>query len=125
MGYAEAGEHRKPPSYLLGPASLLLLAVLVRLELFPAALLYVYLLASLATFLLYAVDKNAAVAGVRRVRERTLHLAALCCGWPGAVLAQRLLHHKTQKGSFLVVFRLTVLANAAVLALYGWACPGG
>ncbi|GFO65112.1 DUF1294 domain-containing protein [Geomonas paludis] len=125
MGYAEAREYRKPPCYLWGPSSLLLLAVLVRLGYFPAVLLYGYLLASLAAFLLYALDKRAAAARRRRVRERTLHLAALCCGWPGAVLAQRLLHHKTQKGSFLVLFRLTVFANAAALALYGWARAGG
>ncbi|MBJ6799888.1 DUF1294 domain-containing protein [Geomonas propionica] len=124
MGYAEAREHRKPPSYLWGPASLLLLAALVRLGLFPAALLFAYLLASLLAFLLYALDKQAALRGMRRVRERTLHLAALLGGWPGAVLAQRALHHKTQKGSFLVLFRLTVLANCAALALYGWAGPG-
>ncbi|WP_328747691.1 DUF1294 domain-containing protein [Geomonas anaerohicana] len=97
----------------------------MQLGLFPAVLLYGYLLASVAAFLLYVLDKQAAGAGRRRIRERTLHLAALCCGWPGAVLAQRLLHHKTQKGSFLVVFRLTVLANAAALALYGWARKGG
>ncbi|QWV98702.1 DUF1294 domain-containing protein [Geomonas nitrogeniifigens] len=125
MGYAEAKEHRKPPSYLWGPSFLLLLCALVRLELLPAPLLSAYLLSSLAAFFLYAADKSAAIRGARRISERTLHLAGLFGGWPGALLAQRLLHHKSQKGSFQLAFRFTVLANSAALALYAYGRPGG
>ncbi|QXE92746.1 DUF1294 domain-containing protein [Geomonas subterranea] len=125
MGYAEAREHRTHSSYLWGPAFLLLLCALVRLARLPVPILYIYLLSSLTAFTLYAVDKRAAVRGGRRIRERTLHLAGLFGGWPGAVLAQRVLHHKSQKRSFQLVFRLTVLANAGALALYVWGRPGG
>ncbi|MBU5612967.1 DUF1294 domain-containing protein [Geomonas azotofigens] len=125
MGYAEAREHQQPPSLLWGAAFSLLLCALVRLELLSMSLLGGYLLLSLCAFLLYAADKHAALRGGRRIRERTLHLAGLLGGWPGAVLAQHLLHHKSRKRSFQLAFRLTALANSAALALYAWGRPGG
>jgi uncharacterized membrane protein YsdA (DUF1294 family) len=67
------------------------------------------------TFLLYGVDKAAAKRGGRRVPENVLHLCALMGGWVGALLAQRLLHHKTGKPAFQFVFLITVLANGAFL----------
>lgn len=78
-----------------------------------------YLAMSLLCFAFYAADKAAARAGSRRVRERTLHLLALSGGWPGAVLAQRLLRHKSVKTPFRAVFWLTVLLNLAGLAALG------
>ena len=67
------------------------------------------------TFLLYGVDKAAARRGGRRVPENLLHLGALMGGWLGALLAQRLFHHKTGKRSFQCVFLITVLANGVFL----------
>lgn len=103
---------------LLAPAFLLLIYVLARLGLFPAWLSHAYLFLSLTAFSLYLVDKRAAREGRWRIRERTLHLAGLLGGWPGAFAAQRLLRHKTQKASFVFVFRFTVLGNCALLALF-------
>lgn len=78
-----------------------------------------YALFSLITLLLYSWDKRAAMRGKRRIRERTLHLWALCGGWPGAWLGQYGLRHKSQKGRFRRVFWLTVIANVAgVIALW-------
>lgn len=73
-----------------------------------------YVLISLLTLIVYAVDKSAARQGRRRVRERTLHLLALAGGWPGALIAQRLLRHKSRKRPFRAVFWLTVVLNCAV-----------
>ena len=42
-----------------------------------------------------------------------LHLLGIIGGWPGALLAQRLLRHKNSKQSFQVVFWITVLLNCA------------
>ena len=70
-----------------------------------------YGLLSLASFAAYASDKSAAIRQQRRTPERTLHLLALCGGWPGAWLAQQTLRHKSSKTSFLVVFWLSVVAN--------------
>ncbi len=76
-----------------------------------------YLLGSGAAFVAYAVDKSAARNGRWRTPESTLHLFGLACGWPGAVMAQRWLRHKSSKRSFLVLFWVTAVLNVAAL---GW-----
>jgi uncharacterized membrane protein YsdA (DUF1294 family) len=70
-----------------------------------------YLAASLVCFAAYAVDKAAARSGARRTPERTLLLLGLAGGWPGAVLAQRWLRHKSAKPSFRSRFWFTVVLN--------------
>ncbi|QNT04775.1 MULTISPECIES: DUF1294 domain-containing protein [Marinomonas] len=74
-----------------------------------------YGLLSLITFCFYGVDKSAARRGRQRVRESTLHVLSLMGGWPGALLGQKVFHHKTKKVRFLVVFWLSVMVNLAVL----------
>lgn len=71
---------------------------------------------SLITFALYYFDKKAAVRGVRRTPEHTLHLLALAGGWPGAFLAQRIFRHKSSKAGFQLMFWLTVIVNVSVMA---------
>jgi uncharacterized membrane protein YsdA (DUF1294 family) len=56
--------------------------------------------------------------GGKRVRERTLHLLALCGGWPGALAGQWVFRHKRRNRTFQVDFWLTVLFN--ILLLMGW-----
>lgn len=75
-----------------------------------------YLVLSAVTLLVYALDKSASRRRRWRIPENLLHLLALLGGWPGALVAQRLFRHKTQKTSFLAVFWLTVAANCAVMA---------
>lgn len=74
-----------------------------------------YLILSAIAYSLYAIDKSAAREERRRIPERTLHLIALAGGWPGAILAQQHLRHKTVKVSFQLVFWLTVAFNCAAL----------
>jgi uncharacterized membrane protein YsdA (DUF1294 family) len=69
--------------------------------------------ASLGCFIVYAIDKRAARRSAQRTPEITLLLMGLFCGWPGAVLAQQWLRHKSSKAAFLWPFRLTVLLNMA------------
>lgn len=76
-----------------------------------------YVAASLVAFMAYAMDKSAAVGGAWRIRESRLHLLALVGGWPGALLAQQLLRHKTSKPGFRVVFWGTVVVNGAGLVV--------
>ena len=75
---------------------------------------------SLLTFIIYAIDKAAARAQRRRTPESTLHLLALAGGWPGALLAQKWLRHKSVKQPFRTVFWLTVVINVAGLVLLCW-----
>lgn len=84
----------------------------------PVALLGLYAGASIAAFVAYAADKSAARNRRWRIRENTLHLLALIGGWPGALLAQNCLRHKSGKKSFLVVFWTSVLLNCIALALF-------
>lgn len=74
-----------------------------------------YLGASLAAFSAYALDKSAAQNGRWRTRESTLHLLGLLGGWPGALVAQKLLRHKTRKRSFQLFFWSSVLLNCTVV----------
>ena len=81
----------------------------------PPFILAFYIVASLLTFIMYAVDKSAAKKGKWRTQENTLHLLSLAGGWPGALVAQQKLRHKSMKRSFRSVFWVTVLLNCAVL----------
>lgn len=83
----------------------------------PLAVLGLYAGASIATFIAYLVDKSAAQGDRWRTQESTLHLFALIGGWPGALIAQNRLRHKTRKTSFQLVFWTTVLLNCGAL---GW-----
>lgn len=91
----------------------------------PAWAAGLYLVASAVCFLAYAIDKSAATAGRRRTPERTLLLLGLVGGWPGALLAQQLLRHKTRKTRFRAAFWATVALNVltfvALLAPLGQA----
>lgn len=82
----------------------------------PPILLGYYLTACLITFMAYAMDKSAARRNAWRTAESTLHLLSLMGGWPGALIAQRRLRHKSAKDSFLAVYWLTVILNCAALA---------
>ena len=84
--------------------------------LLPWWLLYFYACASVFTFVAYAVDKSAARTNAWRTPEKSLHVLALCGGWPGALVAQQFLRHKSQKSSFRIVLWMTILANCTLLA---------
>lgn len=77
----------------------------------PPWLLWAYPGLSLLTFLAYALDKSAAQKGAWRTSEQTLHGLALLGGWPGALIAQQILRHKSSKQEFRVVFWGTVVLN--------------
>jgi len=77
-----------------------------------------YAVISIITYVAYAIDKSAAKNGRWRTSERTLHLLALVGGWPGALLGQVTLRHKSKKVSFRVVFWATVLINCAALTWF-------
>ena len=77
----------------------------------PPLIFAFYIATSLFTFIIYAVDKSAAQKGAWRTSESTLHLLSLAGGWPGALVAQQKLRHKSKKQSFRFIFWITVLLN--------------
>ena len=74
-----------------------------------------YFIISVVTYIVYSIDKSAAERHHWRIKENTLHLLSLVGGWPGALIAQRTLRHKTQKTSFQIVYWATVGFNLAGL----------
>jgi uncharacterized membrane protein YsdA (DUF1294 family)/cold shock CspA family protein len=79
------------------------------------AVLGFYLMASAVAFFAYALDKSAARNNRWRTPESTLHIFGLVGGWPGALLAQKVLRHKSKKQSFHVAFWFTVILNCGAL----------
>lgn len=79
-----------------------------------------YLVTSLTCFVAYTMDKSAARASGWRTPEATLLLLGLLGGWPGAVLAQQFLRHKTSKPSFQWKFQCTVAVNLGMFAWLAW-----
>lgn len=73
--------------------------------------LLVYLGMSMVSILQYWRDKYSAQHGLWRIPEAQLHAVELLGGWPGALLAQQLLRHKTKKTSYQGVFWLIVLVH--------------
>lgn len=67
------------------------------------------------TALAYARDKRAARQAGPRTPEHVLQWLALAGGWPGALLAQRALRHKTRKRSFQFAFWACVVLHEAAL----------
>ena len=82
----------------------------------PLGVLIFYFATSAFTFVVYLIDKAAARRNRWRTEENVLHLFALIGGWPGALVAQQLLRHKSIKIEFRRVFWVTVVLNCAVLA---------
>lgn len=76
---------------------------------------YVYLFSSLFCYVIYFIDKRAAKKQKQRIAENTLHTFSVLCGWPGAIVAQQWLRHKTQKVKFRRLFWVTVLLNFGLL----------
>lgn len=74
-----------------------------------------YAALSLVTFFAYAFDKSAAQRGAWRTSEGTLLFLGLAGGWPGGLIAQETLRHKSKKASFRAVFWITVVINCAAL----------
>lgn len=76
-----------------------------------------YLVASVAAFGCYGLDKTQAMRGAGRIPETVLHFLGVLGGWPGSWLGQYVFRHKTQKRTFQGVFWGTVLLNLAGVSI--------
>jgi uncharacterized membrane protein YsdA (DUF1294 family)/cold shock CspA family protein len=98
-------------SIIISISFLIIVGFSVLLVKIPPFVLGFYMVASLFTFIMYAIDKSASKRGAWRTSESTLHLLSLVGGWPGALVAQQKLRHKSKKLSFRLVFWITALIN--------------
>ena len=80
------------------------------------------ILINIVTYQAYRYDKrNAQLNGPSkvlkypRISERMLHMLSLIGGWPGALIAQQTLRHKTIKQPFQRNFWITVIINIIFL----------
>lgn len=99
----------------LAAAFLVLVVVAVIGRRLPVVVGAAYLVGSAVTFVVYAWDKSAARKNRWRTQEKTLHLLSALGGWPGALVAQRVLRHKSSKRPFRAMFWATVALNLAAL----------
>ena len=114
---AKPAPTRGPTNWRVALATLFLLAVATMCAFARLAveIVGIYFVASAITFVMYAFDKSAARRGHRRTPESSLQLMSLLGGWPGALIGQQLMQHKTRKASFQATFWFTVAANLAVV----------
>lgn len=99
------------------PAFVLIYGLIALIWGSPRLMPLVYLIASAITFIAYARDKSAARRGTRRTPENTLHLLSMLGGWPGALIAQQYVRHKSTKEAFRSVFWATVAINVVGLVV--------
>lgn len=110
------GRFLKKPRVIVALSFVGLLIALCFANRLPWGVLGVYAGASAIAFGTYGYDKFSAKTGRWRTPEKTLLTLGLIGGWPGALLAQEWIRHKSAKGSFQLVFWLTVAINCVVLA---------
>lgn len=101
------------PRFLVIPAFLFIVVAIATVKSVPASWLIVYGVASVACFAGYGLDKRAAHRKEWRVSETILILLGLVGGWPGAIIAQEVFRHKTQKVAFRTLFWMSVAINMA------------
>ena len=105
-----------PIAVIFAGLFLLLVGLSVFVTGLPFIVLGAYLFISTFTYFAYAIDKSSAQAGHWRISESALQLLALAGGWPGALVAQQVLRHKSKKGSFRILLWTMILLNCAGFA---------
>lgn len=73
-------------------------------------------LMSVITLGFYVWDKRQSKRSGWRVPEKRLHVLSLLGGWPGALIGQHWLRHKSIKTKFRAVLWLTVCMHVTVAA---------
>lgn len=92
----------------------LLLAIIWEI---PASVALGYLALSALTLGAHAMDKYAAKRGLQRTSENMQHLFSLLGGWPGTLLAQHWVRHKSAKTQFRQWSWITAAINVTAFVL--------
>ena len=115
-----ATRHRAPvriPRTAIAVAFLALAIALMLMGIAPALVTMVYLVMSAVSYIAYVLDKDAAGKRRRqRIPESTLLALDTFGGWPGGLIAQQQMRHKTVKASFQTGFWVSVVVNLLVVA---------
>ena len=94
-----------------------ILLMTIGMVVFSLSWLWSYLIGiNLTTLALYLYDKTVAGSGALRVPERILHAAELGGGTPAGFVGQRVLHHKSAKGSYQRTFWMIFFVQVFVVA---------
>ena len=109
--HARSFSHWSLSSKVVLSGFLLCMVVVALVWRLPLGIALGYLVMSVTCALMYLHDKEAALNKKWRVSEATLIVLGLCGGWPGGLVAQQVLRHKTAKTSFQVPFWITVGTN--------------
>lgn len=72
-------------------------------------------LINLFTFFAYGRDKSLAKSGGWRIPETHLHTLELLGGTIGAILGQKIFHHKNKKKSYMATFFATIFIQLGVI----------
>ncbi len=70
---------------------------------------------NLVTFIAYGADKKAACSGEWRIPESNLHTLEFLGGWGGALLGQKIFHHKSKKKSYQTFFWMMMLFEVGLI----------
>lgn len=77
-------------------------------------LVYHLVFINFTTFIAYAVDKRAARTGAWRVSEKNLHSLEFLGGFLGALLGQKVFHHKQKKIEYQTTFWFLVFMEFVI-----------
>ena len=75
---------------------------------------------NLIAFIMYGIDKRRAIKNKWRIPEKTLLLAALFGGAPGALWGMVLFHHKTKKAKFFLIVPVLFVLEVVLFAWLFW-----
>lgn len=79
-------------------------------------LIFYFVIFGIVTFILYGIDKRFAIQEHRRISEKCLLCCSFFSGGLGALLGQKVFHHKTRKKRF---FWISVGGFLMILVLFG------
>ena len=96
---------------------MLAISVLALVNKLPIFVLYLYCILSIIAFAFYKTDKFAAQQGHWRTPEKVLFVLSLLGGWPGGLISQQLIAHKSSKLSFRIKHSLMIILN---LLMFAW-----
>lgn len=79
-------------------------------------ILKILLVINIITFIVFAIDKMAAIEGSQRFSEEILLILAFVGGGIGANIAMLLFHHKTSKNKFNKIIPILAIMDFIVIS---------